>query len=224
MTASHTVLACKKCGQKVRAPADRGSLSIRCPRCGNKSRWTPKGNPVAATTNEAHSPVKGKIPEVHNVSFFCAQDGAEFSVIFARDYPTEKYRIRSIQALAPDGVERPKQKSGQWPGAKLGSTTSKSIDAKYFDMAGWQCAHCKHDSWPAYVKCSTCHRLVCGCKVISIRNGKHTFQCAPDCGGSGVLAGEISTYEAQRQEAERPKREGVEQMPRLDARPSSRRP
>ena len=68
----------------------------------------------------------------------------------------------------PDGVERSKQNSGQWPGPKLGSTASKSIDAKCFDMAGWQCAHCKHNSWPAYVKCSTCHRLICGCKVISI--------------------------------------------------------
>ena len=145
--------------------------------------------------------LKGNGPGVQKISFHCAKDGTAFSVLFARNSSEDKFRIRSIDS--PHGNTHPRHKQTFLEGTEVrgGSNPageSKSFDAKDFDMAGWQCACCRHSSsWPAFVKCTKCNRLVCGSKVISIQNGPKTFQCAPDCEGGGVIEGEISNYNVE---------------------------
>ncbi len=50
----------------------------------------------------------------------------------------------------------------------------------------------------------------------SNENGRKTFRCAPDCGGAGVIEGEISAYDAEQQAAEESKREINESRPMLE--------
>jgi hypothetical protein len=52
-------------------------------------------------------------------------------------------------------------------------------------------------------------------------DSKRQANVRPDCGDSGILSGEISTYEAQQQQTEAPKNEAAELMLRLKARPNS---
>src|SRR6266849_3487794 len=112
---------------------------------------------------KAQQQAKESEPEVQKISFHCAKDGTEFSVLFARESSADKFRIRSIEAPRTKADQQQKQTFLEWAGRKVirdrASTVPKSFDAKEFDMAGWQCACCKHNSWPEYVKCSKCNRL-----------------------------------------------------------------
>ena len=157
---------------------------------------------------KAQQQIKESGPEVQKISFHCAKDGTEFSVLFARESSKDKFRIRSIEPPQVNTDQQHKQTFLEWAEFRVSSNVSdksKSFDAKEFDMAGWRCACCQHSSWPQYLQCSKCNRLVCGSKVISIQNGPKTFQCAPDCDGGGVIEGQISAYSAERRETEKAK-------------------
>jgi hypothetical protein len=148
--------------------------------------------------------LKGKRPEIQKISFHCAKNGTAFSVLFARESSQDRFRIRSIDFPHANTDQQHKQTFLEWAEVRVRpniADESKSLDAKDFDMTGWQCACCRHKSWPQYLKCSKCNRLVCGSKVISIRNGPKTFQCAPDCDGGGVIEGQIS-YNVEMEKAE----------------------
>lgn len=154
-----------------------------------KDRWVAARQQVEAST-----------PVEQEVAFYCAKDSSRFSVLFARDAESGKFRIRSIEgpaARAPkaDGFAwrrgmRSKSNDGD------GKLECSTLSANELDLAGWQCACCKYRPWPPFVKCPKCGRLVCGSKVVAIQNGPKTFVCAPDCGNSGIVEKEIMTYEA----------------------------
>lgn len=183
------VIPCTSCGQKIRVPTNRGSLKVRCPSCRNEFPWSP--------------------PESQQVSFCCAESGAEFVVLFARENAAKKFRIRSIQPVGLQTAERASPRSGSFEHTPV----AKALNATEFDVSGWECPHCKHGKSSVttlFVKCGTCNKLVCGSKVITVENGsKSTFQCTPTCGGSGVLTGEIDAYDAERIRPEEPKRESA---------------
>ncbi len=179
MTEQSVVIACRLCGHQLRVRADRGVQKIRCPSCHNESAWTPTAPGQVESTNPLYSKTKVRESEVQKVSFFCAENGAEFSVVFGRKSQKEKFRIHAIQGskskrftYSPSNLK----KIMEWMGTVLGLLTSgeslsqaKSFDAKDFDFAGWRCACCNHKTWPQFVRCSKCNRLVCGSKVISTR-------------------------------------------------------
>jgi hypothetical protein len=147
--------------------------------------------------------IKVNRPEVQKISFHCAKDGTEFSVLFVRESSEDKFRIRSIESPHVNTDQHHKQSFLEWAGVRVNSNVSgksQSFDANEFDIAGWKCACCQYSSWPQYVRCSKCNRLICGSKIISIQNGPKTFRCAPDCGGGGVVEGQISTYTAEGRE------------------------
>jgi hypothetical protein len=135
--------------------------------------------------------------ETQTMTFYCAQTGDAFSVLFARYFSRQRFRIHAIE---PPRANRDQPSQQTFLKVQVKSNIkgeSKSFDANDFDMAGWQCACCQHRSWPQYVKCSNCNRLVCGSKTISINNGLNTFQCATDCDAGGIIEGQISTYNVE---------------------------
>lgn len=188
VSGAQAVIECRLCGSRVTVSRNRGTLRVRCPSCGNEASWTPQSEHPVTPTHSA---------EVREVHFHCAKTRDRFSVMFARDATAQKFRVRSIQILKRSSYAR---RTG------IKHRPLSAFDAHDFDVSGWQCACCGHGSGNVetlFVKCPACHRLVCGAKVISIQNGSQTFECAPDCGHVGSIAGEIATYDAALDDRER---------------------
>lgn len=184
---NNVTLACQSCGHRVRLPIDWATVTLRCPSCNNEAEWTTEATRPLTPKHALAQPFRPTTADAIDVLFHCAQDGNSFSVTFGRPSPNEKYQIRSINP------------SRRFHNIGIGASTSDSFDPKSLDFAGWHCACCGfRGPWPASVKCGTCNRLVCGCRVISIQGGRQTFQCAPDCGSSGVLEGEIASFDGRR--------------------------
>ena len=189
MSEPKATIECKLCGYRVTVPSNHGALTIRCPSCGNVSTWRPQSESATSTL----------LTDVREIHFCCANTGDEFSVVFARASAAQKFRIQSIKP--------PKHPSAVKAGA-LRHQHLNAFDAHDFDVSGWHCTGCGHGSSNVptlFVKCPVCRRLVCGAKVISIQNGGQTFECTPDCGHSGAIAGEIATYEAAAENSDRKK-------------------
>jgi hypothetical protein len=111
----------------------------------------------------AASKSKAAGPDTQKLAFHCANDGAEFFVLFARKSATEKLRIQSIQTPQTGAVGT----------AQATSPIATSFSAGDFDMAGWQCGCCKHNSSPLFVRCSRCecHRDRKRRENVSVRTG-----------------------------------------------------
>jgi hypothetical protein len=55
---SFELVNCASCGTKLRVPADRGALTLRCPSCGQKFDWSPRKATARAPSPESFSPNK----------------------------------------------------------------------------------------------------------------------------------------------------------------------
>jgi hypothetical protein len=67
-----------------------------------------------------------------------------------------------------------------------------------FDFSGWYCPQCgyakgNNNVWPQFIQCTKCGELVCGGRVTQV-NESRLFACCDDCGSSGLLKGEITSY------------------------------
>jgi DNA-directed RNA polymerase subunit RPC12/RpoP len=200
MTESY--VACKRCGSPVRISNAQELPLTRCPSCGGQ--FVPQLKSPSPNFSMKETSVPSDPLEVRKISFFCAQSGGEFSVTFARNTPNEKFRIRSIDVVP--------SKTDKLPGlsdvAARKPTKTTPFQANDFDIAGWRCPYCSHGVTlvsSLFAKCSKCNRLVCGSKIITIANGPETFQCTTDCGGGGVLSGQIDEFQGQGTIPDRPK-------------------
>jgi DNA-directed RNA polymerase subunit RPC12/RpoP len=192
MTESY--VACKRCGSPVRISNSQELRLIRCHSCGREFVPPPKSSAPDFIRND--TPAPGGPLEVRKISFFCAQTGDEFLVAFARNGSSEKFRIRSIN-IAPSIADTLPVLSDV-PRTK--PPKIMPFSAEEFDIAGWRCPCCSHGTTVVgslFVKCGKCSHLVCGGKIIKIANGPETFQCTPDCGGGGVLSGQIDQFQGQ---------------------------
>jgi len=157
----------------------------------NSPEWLKKlegaaGRALNDKVSAAKSAEKNPDGGSRSVSFHCAKNGREFSVIFTRSSRYEKFHIHETQIRQNDLATAVPAEPSQ----------SQSLDANEMDFSGWQCVHCQHHAWPQFVKCGSCHRLVCGVNVVSHQNGQKTFTCAPGCERSGVLEGQITSYDS----------------------------
>jgi DNA-directed RNA polymerase subunit RPC12/RpoP len=192
MTESY--VACKRCGSPVRISNSQELRLIRCHSCGHEFAPPPKSSALGFIRKDTPAP-SGPL-EVRKISFFCAHSGDEFLVTFARNGSSETFRIRSIN-IAPS-IAGTLSALSDVPRMKPPKITAFSADE--FDIAGWRCPCCSHGTpvvGSLFVKCGKCSRLVCGSKIIKIANGHETFQCTPDCGGGGVLSGQIDQFQGQ---------------------------
>lgn len=197
MRETYISFSCARCGRKAPVRKDSASKTARCPICGyeaSSSSEVPIGPPLAVIGNRRSSDSESESSP--KVPFFCAQNGAEFFVLFKRTSAGEKFRITSI-----DIVPQLRTIVSRDARAQMRSQPHlKTFSANEFDVSGWQCPYCRHGASAVkflFVKCAKCNRLVCGSRVISISNGPNTFHCTPECSGSGVLSGEIENYDAK---------------------------
>jgi len=152
------------------------------------------GRSLKEGVSVAKPPKRNLDSGLRSVSFNCAKNGREFSVIFTRPSRYEKFRIKETQIGQKDLAAAAPAQPAQ----------SQSFDANELDFSGWECAHCKHRAWPQFVKCGSCRRLICGANVVSHQNGQQTFTCAPGCEGDGVLEGEITSFDSASLGAQNP--------------------
>jgi hypothetical protein len=87
------VIACQnpKCEQRLRVPDDRpGILKVQCPTCGESFRWSAPGSKL----------------EIRELTVYCAKTGLKSNVVFARDRPTDLFRLRRVDANNESVVAR----------------------------------------------------------------------------------------------------------------------
>jgi hypothetical protein len=135
----------------------------------------------------------------------CSKTGGAFTVTFVRQSSSARFRIDAITRPAPSeellallAAERPGGPSSAGT-SRAGRTESTTHDTSVVDWTGWYCPHCQHGSargpLTRFVRCGSCHDLVCGGSVRDLGSGRQHFWCHEECGGSGELGDDgIKSY------------------------------
>ena len=118
----------------------------------------------------------------------CGKTGAVTLAFFTRPGTNVQFRIEKVLEITGDSEEPTGQATGQG---------SDRYASNQFDWAGWYCPSCGHNqqevSRHTFVRCGTCHELVCAFSVRDVGPGIRTFKCF--CGHSGRITGTIDAYE-----------------------------
>lgn len=130
------------------------------------------------------------ITESRVLHYTCSATGKDFAATFRRLTPSHRFQIETIEAIASE--------SQTWLGKLFGTNApeGQSFASSEFDFAGFACPYCGHRGnrdLPDFFQCA-CHRLLCGARVTAL-NGTMRYACFDACGGTGMLGGQIASFE-----------------------------
>ena len=184
----------------ISVPTGRGKLKVTCARCKTQWDW---------------SPVEGQ-PDIRELPFRCALNGARFRVVFGRQDASHRYRVVHVYS-AVDGsfpvvaaasgsrflgrLLAPFRGGRRHKGTELTALpATQNFEARQFDFGGWYCPCCglSRDvpSHPQFVRCGTCGECVCCARLIRVSPGIETFACHDGCKGGGRITGHIESFDA----------------------------
>lgn len=128
------------------------------------------------------------------IPFRCATNGRPFNAVLTQQSPNHRFQIERMErggggAVASSGAD-----------GEEAATFSRDIPMSQIDFAGWFCPHCsfgKSSNVEPFARCGKCQELICGGRIRRLDAGSKIFSCHDGCGGGGLLAGEITSYQAR---------------------------
>ena len=128
------------------------------------------------------------------IPFRCANHGKPFNAVLTQQSPNHRFQIERMEyggggAAVSSGAD-----------GEEAATFSRDIPMSQIDFAGWYCPHCsfgKGAKDDAFARCGKCQELICGGRIRRLDAGSKIFSCHDGCGGGGLLAGEITSYQAR---------------------------
>jgi hypothetical protein len=169
------LLTCASCDTECRVPADRGTIRVTCPGCGQKGLWSP---PEAQTEGKPVPPGhKGRYPEEIRIS--CkAREGVAILTFKRFGFQGKgTYRLHQVETM-PRGSGR----------AAIEQAVDRAEAPEIFphDLIDWSdvaCPHC-HAAAAPIVRCGQCAAIAC-VSGVSKRQGGRYLACL--CGNEGPI-------------------------------------
>lgn len=171
------LLTCAACDTECRVPADRGTIRVTCPGCGQKGLWSPPDQPPEAKpVSPGH---RGPYPEQVRIAHSCkAREGVAILTFKRFGFQGKgTYRLHQVETM-PRGTGR----------AAIAQAVEQSKAPEVFphDLIDWSdvaCPHC-HAAAAPVVRCDRCTAIAC-VSGVSTRQGERYLTCL--CGSEGPI-------------------------------------